>query len=38
MMDPKHYYLSILVRCMLDEKFAILVGLVFLIVLISGSG
>lgn len=38
MMDLKEYYLSILVRWMLDEKFAILVGLIFLIILISGSG
>jgi len=36
-MEPKNFYRSILLRCLLDDKIAILIGLVLLVVLISGS-
>ena len=37
-MEPKDFYRSILLRCLLDEKIAILIGLVLLVILVSGSG
>jgi hypothetical protein len=37
-MEPKDFYHSILVRCLLDDKIAILIGLFLLVILVSGSG
>ena len=36
-MEPKDFYRSILLRCLLDDKIAILFGLILLVLLISGS-
>ena len=37
-MESKDFYRSILLYCLLDDKIAILIGLVLLVVLVSGSG
>lgn len=36
-MEPKDLYRAILIRCLLDDKIAILIGLILLVALVSGS-